>query len=130
MTRREKGPTCISNLADQSQSHQTEAPNFGLYPLSTLYSDCRVDPLRKLFGILLCVENVVIDENGGYYSIFRSVAIYRRCLVPATRCKVRNGRLALSRFSYTPGTICVGPLSTCSSQVIFFYHPQAHKDVK
>ena len=53
MTRREKGPTCISNLADQPQSGQMEAPNLGLYPLSTLYSGCRVNPLRKLFGILL-----------------------------------------------------------------------------
>ena len=33
MTRREKGLTCISNLVDQSQNRQMEAPNFGLYPL-------------------------------------------------------------------------------------------------
>jgi len=46
-------PTCISNLADESQSRQMEAPNFGLYPLSALYSGCHVNPLRKLFGILL-----------------------------------------------------------------------------
>jgi len=36
----------------------------------------------------------------------------------------------LSRFSYTPRTICIGPLSACSSQVIVFYRPQAHEDVK
>jgi len=38
MTRREKGPTCISNLLDESQSGQMEVPNFELYRLSTLYS--------------------------------------------------------------------------------------------
>jgi len=88
-TRREKGPTCISNLADESQSRQMEAPNFGLYPLSTLYSGCHANPLRKLFGILLRVENVGMGGKGQH------ISIYCRCLVPATRCRVRNGRLAL-----------------------------------
>jgi len=50
MTRREKGPTCISNLADELQSHQIEAPNIGHYPLSTIGREIEWQQHLCLFG--------------------------------------------------------------------------------
>jgi len=91
MTRQEKGPTCVSSLADESQSRLMGHQLWTLYTLNLeLWAAALIHFESCLAYYYELRINVVIDENGAY-----NLTYFVRCLVPATRCKVGNGRLAL-----------------------------------